>query len=98
MQSSVLFAPGTALLAALGGNVKAPPRTPADIMRQIERISAEADRPVRDQDHQKTDDPALKGYFHRISVVLRDVHQAITTATSALSPELKIELGIKPHE
>jgi hypothetical protein len=85
------------LLASLGGNVKAPPRTPRDIMREIERITVEADRLAREQHHQLTDDPVVRGLLHRIGAVLRDTHQAITTATAALSPELKIELGIKPE-
>jgi hypothetical protein len=99
MTSSELHAPGIALLAALAGNVTTtPPNTLPEIMRRIERLSVEADRLARGQLDKLTDDPVLSALLHRIGVILRDTHVAIATATAAMSPELKDQLGIKTPE
>jgi hypothetical protein len=91
-----LYETGTQLLASISpGNIKEPPRTVQDVVREVKKLADDADRYCREMRKMEIDNAAIRGAVHNISAHLRDFHTAFSTATNSLSPELKKQLGIK---
>jgi hypothetical protein len=85
---------GRALLEALGGNITKRPRTLSETVTEINKLTDEADRLARELHAIPIIGP-MEGLLHRMGVILRDTHTAISTATASLSDDLKKQLGIK---
>lgn len=61
------------------------------LIDEIKSIAERADRLARDLPRIKAD-PATAGYLRRIGTQLRDLHTAITVATTSVSPQLREHL------
>lgn len=84
-----------ARLQSIQGKIVRPPRTVAEVVAEVIKIGAEADRLARELPAVKTNDAAVAGALHRTGAILRDMHTAFTTATASLSADLKKQIGVE---